>query len=379
MKRFYLDHNATTPLDPRVLEKMLPWLQSGTLGNPSSVHAEGRKTRAAIDFARERLAKLLKGKPSEIIFTGGGTESNNLAILGLARAYSHRGKHLITSAGEHHAVLHAFDYLKTHEGFEITVLPLTPSGKIEIQSLAQAIRKETILVSILSSNNETGVLSPMKEIGALCSQHQILFHTDAVQSAGKEALIPSDWNLTAMSLTAHKFYGPQGAGLLYLKAGTSLQSLHLGGSQENQRRPGTETVSAITGFVEAYEIAQQDSEIERKRLYDLTESLWNGIADLPGIQRNGDPEKRLSNTLNVSFTHHQGEELLMGMDLAGLAVSSGSACMVGSVQTSHVLQAMGIPDSKAQATVRFSMGRKTASEDLPEIIDRIRRVILSQR
>ncbi len=379
MNRYYLDHNATTPLDSRVLEVMLPWLQSGATGNPSSVHSEGRKTRAAIDFARERLAKRIGAKPSEIIFTAGGTESNNLAILGLARAHAHRGKHLITSAGEHHAVLHAFDYLQSHEGYEVTVLPLNSAGTINIQDLANAIRKETILVSILSSNNETGVLSPMKEIGELCSQHQLFFHTDAVQSAGKERLIPSEWKVTAMSLTAHKFYGPQGAGLLYLKAGTALQSLHLGGSQENQRRPGTEAVAAITGFVEAYEIAQQEFEGEGKRLFDFTERLWNGISDLPGIQRNGDPVKRLPNTLNVSFAHHQGEELLMGLDLAGLAVSSGSACMVGSVQTSHVLQAMGVPESTAQGTVRFSMGRKTAEADLPEIINRIRTVILSQR
>lgn len=379
MKRFYLDHNATTPLDPSVAAVMLPWLQSPSVGNPSSVHAEGRKTRAAIDFARERLAKLLKGKPSEIIFTGGGTESNNLALLGLARSHAHRGKHIITSAGEHHAVLHALEYLQSHEGFDLTILPLNSLGHIRIEDLEQAIRKETILVSILSSNNETGVLSPMKAIGNLCAQHKILFHTDAVQSAGKEPLIPSDWNLSAMSLTAHKFYGPQGAGLLYLKAGTPLQSLHLGGSQENQRRPGTESVSAIVGFVEAYEIAQIELENENKRLYTFIENLWKGIADLPGIQRNGDPIHRLSNTLNVSFALHQGEELLMGMDLAGLAVSSGSACMVGSVQTSHVLQAMGVPESHAQATIRFSIGRKTADEDLPEIIDQIRKVILSQR
>ncbi|MES2309374.1 MAG: cysteine desulfurase family protein [Verrucomicrobiota bacterium] len=379
MKRFYLDHNATTSLDPRVLEVMLPWMTSEMMGNPSSVHHEGRKARAAIDFARERLASLMKIKPSEIIFSGGGTESNNLAIFGLARAHSAKGRHLITSAGEHHAVLHAFEYLQKHENFEVTILPLSPAGSIDPLVLERAIRKETILVSILSSNNETGVLSPMLEIGAICAKHGIYFHTDAVQSAGKEPLKIKEWQVTAMSLTGHKFYGPHGTGLLYLKVATPLQSLHLGGAQENQRRPGTETVAGIVGFVEAYAIAQQTCEKESKKLLAMTEELWKGISDLPGVQRNGDPINRLSNTLNVSFSKHHGEELLMGLDLAGIAVSSGSACMVGSVQSSHVLQAMGISESTAQSTVRFSMGRKTEADDIPEIISRIRNVILSQR
>lgn len=378
MKRFYLDHNATTPLDSRVFESMRPWLEETSIGNPSSIHSEGRKARAAIDFARDQIAHLLKIKSSEIIFTGGGTESNNLALLGLARAHQKQGKHLITSAGEHHAVLHALEYLRDHEGFDLTILPLESTGRIRIADLEKAIRPDTILVSILSSNNETGVKSPMNEIGLLCESKKVLFHTDAVQSAGKEYLDFKNWKVTALSFTAHKLYGPQGIGFLYLKAGTPLQNVQIGGSQENQRRPGTENVAGIVGITKALELIEKERAQDSERIFKLTEKLWDGIADLPGIQRNGDPLHRLPNTLNVSFQNRNGEELLMGLDLEGISVSSGSACMVGSIQASHVLLAMNVNPSTAQATIRFSLGKSTVESDLETIVEKIRRVVLSQ-
>ncbi len=377
MTRFYLDSNATTPLHPKVREALEPFL-SGATGNPSSIHAEGRRARAAVDLARDAIAHWLQAKPSEIIFTGGGTESNNLALLGLARSQISRGKHLITSAGEHHAVLHPLQYLAQHEGFELTILPLESDGRVNPDRLQKALRPETTLVSLMSANNETGVCQPMSEFGAICALNKTLFHTDAIQSAGKEPLLLKSWNVSALSLTAHKFYGPPGVGVLWLKSGIPLTPQTFGGSQENQRRPGTENVAAIAGLAKVIEVITPLQATESARLFPMIETLWQGLQDLPGIRRNGNSEHRLANTLNVSFEGLSGEELLMGMDLAGLALSSGSACMVGSVQSSHVLEAMGIPPTIAQATLRFSLGSSIRAEDLPEIIQRARGVVLQQ-
>jgi cysteine desulfurase len=378
MQRFYLDDNATTGLDPRVRAVMEPLL-AAPLGNPSSLHAEGRRARGEVDTARDSIAAWLKGRPSEIIFTGGGTESCNLAVQGLTRANSNKGKHLITAKTEHHAVLRAFEALERTKNFEITYLDVNAGGLIDPDDLSRAIRPDTILVSIMSANNETGVRQPMREIGEVCANRKILFHTDAIQSAGKEGIDLAAWQVSALSLTAHKFHGPLGAGLLWLKSDVPITRLMEGGSHENERRPGTENTPAIAGFAEAVRLYGKADPVEAERQSEWTERLWLELNSLGGARRNGDPDLRLPNTLNVSFLGLHGEDLLIGLDLAGLAVSSGSACLVGSVQPSHVLAAMGVPAEWASATVRFSIGPHIRDEDGAEIARRVRQVVTHQR
>jgi cysteine desulfurase len=365
----YLDYNATTPLAPEALEAMRPFLERH-FGNPSSIHAAGRQTRAAIDDARDRLARLLGAKPHEIIFTAGGTESDNLAVIGLSRSRAGLGKHLITCTTEHHAVLHAFEYLQKKEGFRVTWLPVDSNGRIDLQQLAEAITPETTLVSIMTANNETGTLQPVPEISALCRARGVIFHSDAIQSFGKEPLGAGAFD--ALSLAAHKFHGPKGAGLLYLRAGLSIERLQHGGSHENDRRAGTENVEAIVGMARAAELAVGNLKAEAARQAALRDRLWSGIASLfPAAVMNGHPELRLANTLNVSFPGLDGEGLLMNLDLAGICASSGSACMVGSILPSHVLLAMGVSPEQAGATVRFSLGKGTTSEEIEETLARL--------
>jgi cysteine desulfurase len=378
MQRFYLDANATTKLDPRVRAAMEPLL-AGHLGNPSSLHAEGRRARGEIDSARDAIAAWLKAKPSECIFTSGGTESCNLAVQGLARAQLAKGSHLITAKTEHHAVLHAFQALEKSGDFEVTYLDVDAAGRIDPAELARAIRADTTLVSIMSANNETGVCQPMREIGEICAKRGVLFHTDAIQSAGKEPIDLRGWQVGALSLTAHKIHGPLGAGLLWLKSGVPLARLMEGGSHENERRPGTENAPAIAGFAEAVRLHGSIDEEESRRQFRWIETLWETLELLGGIRRNGDATRRLSNTLNVSFQGLHGEDLLIGLDLAGLAVSSGSACLVGSVQPSHVLAAMGVPADWASATVRFSIGPDIKDGDVNEIARRVADVVNRQR
>jgi len=382
MQRFYLDDNATTNLDPRVRAVMEPLL-AAPLGNPSSLHAEGRRARGEIDAARDSIAAWLKGKPSEIIFTSGGTESCNLAVQGLALAHGAKGKHLITAKTEHHAVLRAFEALEKGRGFEVTYLDVDAGGLIDPGELERAIRPDTILVSIMSANNETGVRQPMREIGEICAKGKALFHTDAIQSAGKEEIDLAGWQVSALSLTAHKFHGPLGAGLLWLKNGVPIARLMEGGSHENERRPGTENAPAIAGFAEAARLFGNPDPKEVERQHAWTERLWQELSSLGDVRRNGagtpDSVRRMANTLNVSFLGLHGEDFLIGLDLAGLAVSSGSACLVGSVQPSHVLAAMGVPAEWASATVRFSIGSQIRDEDGAEIARRVRQVVSHQR
>jgi len=376
MKRFYLDENATTRIDPEVAAVMAR-LAGDAPGNPSSLHAEGRRARGEIDSARDTIAAWLGAKPSEIIFTGGGTESCNLAIFGIARAHRSRGRHLITAATEHHAVLHAFQALEAREGFSVTYLPVDREGRIDPADLDRAIRPETVLVSIMTANNETGVRQPMRELGAVCARRGVLFHTDAVQSAGKEALDLAAWQISALSLTAHKFHGPLGAGVLWLRAGVPVVPLMSGGAHENERRPGTENTVAIAGLAEAVRRhgAIEPGEVLRQARW--IESFWSRLEKLGPVRRNGHPVDRLANTLNVTFLDLHPEELLIALDLAGLAVSSGSACLVGSVQPSHVLAAMG--RKPEGATVRFSIGPHIADADLDEITARVSRIVEHQR
>jgi cysteine desulfurase len=326
----YLDYNATTPLDPQVLEAMRPFLEQHH-GNPASIHWAGRETRAAIDHARDRLAKVVSGRPHEIIFTGGGTEANNLAIFGLARKHASKGKHLITCATEHHAVLHPMEWLAKYEGYRLDILPVESDGRLDPARLRDALTKETTLVSIMTANNETGVRHPIEEIGALCGTQGALFHSDAIQSFGKETLpaFPAS-TFDAVSLAAHKFYGPKGVGALWVRSGVSIDRMTHGGSHEGERRPGTENVAGIVGLAKAAELASERRSSESARLKELRERLWSAVREaFPNAIRNGNPDHCLSNTLNVSFPGQDGEALLINLDLEGIAASSGSACMVG--------------------------------------------------
>lgn len=374
----YLDYNATTPLCDAAREAMEPYL-STEYGNPSSIHASGRRARAAIDDARDTLAGLLGAKAHELIFTGGGTESCNLAVIGLARALAESGRHVITSAVEHHAVLHAVEYLVRHEGFAATILPVDRDGRVAPEALEEAIRPDTILVSLMHGNNETGTLQPLEEFGAICARRGVMFHSDAVQTFGKLAGSPLVPGLGALSLTAHKFYGPKGSGALWLRAGQSIAPLAYGGAHENTRRAGTENVAAIAGLGAAAAFACAHAADEATRLAPLREALWAGIREVaPSAVRNTPAVGCLPNTLNVSFPGCDGESLLIGLDLEGICVSSGSACMVGSIQPSHVLLAAGLPPSLALATVRFSLGRLTTAGDIAAAVQALRHVLPRQ-
>jgi cysteine desulfurase len=358
----YLDYNATTPLGAAARLAMEPYLTEH-FGNPSSVHSAGREARAAIDDARDRLAHLLGAKPHELIFTGSGTESNNLAVLGIARAHAARGRHLICGSTEHHAVLNCFEHLRDHEEFDVTFLPVDRQGRVDPDELARAIRRDSTLVAIMTANNETGVLQPMMELARLCEEHGVLFHSDMVQSFGKAE---TDLNgLAAASFAAHKFYGPKGVGLLYLRAGIPIEPIQFGGAHENQRRAGTENVAAIAGMAAAAETVLQDWREERKREEGLREDLWERIAAVcPDAIRNGNGAPSLANTLNVSFPGLSSETILMALDLEGICASSGSACMVGSVMASHVLLAMGLSTDLASSAIRFSLGKQTTKEEV---------------
>ena len=401
----YLDYNATTPLCDAAREAMLPYLDRH-FGNPSSVHAAGREARAAIDNARDKLAALLRVKPNEIVFTSGGTESCNLAVFGLARCGMQRGGHVISAKTEHHAVLNAIEHLEKHEGFEVTWLNVSRDGIIDLDQLAGAIRPETRLVSIMTANNETGVIQSMREISSICRERGVLLHSDMVQSFGKTPLvIPSEVEesrdgtskvtprdastskafgaqddigslVDAASFAAHKFYGPKGVGFLFLRSGLSIQPIMFGGAHENERRPGTENVAAIVGMAAAAEWVEQEHEKEQEREKKLRDELWTRIAEnVPDAKQNGANAPRLANTLNVSLLGIDSEMLLIALDLEGVCASSGSACMVGSVVASHVLLAMGLPMESARSAVRFSLGKWTTADEIKAAGDAVRKIV----
>ena len=369
----YLDYNATTPLCDVAREAMLPYL-GRLFGNPSSVHAAGRETRAAIDNARDKLAALLRVKPNEIIFTSGGTESCNLAVFGLARCRMQRGGHVISAKTEHHAVLNAIEHLEKQEAFEVTWLNVSRDGIIDLDQLADAIRPETRLVSIMNANNETGVIQPIREISHICRERGVLLHMDMVQSFGK---IDADLSLVdAASFAAHKFYGPKGVGFLFLRSGLSIQPIMFGGAHENERRPGTENVAAIVGMAAAAEWTLRGCQQEQEREAQLRDELWTRIAEnVPDAKQNGANAPRLANTLNVSLLGIDSEMLLIALDLEGVCASSGSACMVGSVVASHVLLAMGLPMERARSAVRFSLGKWTTADEINSAGDAVRKIV----
>jgi len=369
----YLDYNATTPLCDAAREAMLPYLDRH-FGNPSSVHAAGREARAAIDNARDKLAALLRIKPTEIVFTSGGTESCNLAVFGLARSRTQGGGHVISAKTEHHAVLNAVEHLEKQEGFEVTWLNVSRDGIVDVDHLATSIRTETRLVSIMAANNETGVVQPLREISQICRERGVLLHSDMVQAFGK---IEIDFSLVdAASFAAHKFYGPKGTGFLFLRSGLSIQPIMFGGAHENERRPGTENVAAIAAMAAAAEWTLRNCESEQQHQERLRDELWTRISqNVPDAKQNGAQAPRLANTLNVSLLGLDSEMLLIALDLEGVCASSGSACMVGSVVASHVLLAMGLPIERARSAVRFSLGKWTTADEIKATGDAVQKIV----
>jgi cysteine desulfurase len=370
MQTVYFDYNATTPLDPQVREAMLPFL-SEVWGNPSSVHHVGRQARAHLDDARDRAARLLGAKPSEVVFTAGGTESANLAIIGTARLFKSKGRHVITSAIEHHAVLRSCEYLAQQEGFEVTYLPVDPEGVVSTDSLAKALRLDTILVSIMAANNEIGTIQPVAELGAICQQHSVVFHTDAVQWFGKEPFESiQQFNADLVSICAHKIHGPKGAGALYVKSPLQPTPLAVGGSQEKERRAGTENLAAIVGLTEALEHFVLRPVFAGERISPLTSRLLQLIDQVPGVRFVGSRGRRLANTIAFVVEGTDSLPLLAGLDLEGICASSGSACSAGSLEPSHVVEALGLDKRLASSLVRFSLGRESTLADV-EIVERV--------
>lgn len=376
----YFDYNATTPLDPSVREAMLPFLDN-VYGNPSSIHHVGRAARAALDDARDRVAQVWRCKPSEVIFTSGGTESSNLALFGVARLLRDKGRHIITSSVEHHAVLHACHYLQKREGIAVTYLPVDATGRIRVEDLENAIRPDTVLVSIMAANNETGVIQPVAEAGALCRDRGILFHTDAVQWFGKEPFTSiHQFNADLVSVCAHKFHGPKGAGALFIRSPLHPDPILFGGGHENERRAGTENVAGIIGFAEASERFVRAPVFPAEKLDALTGRLEALIEPLQGVVlRSPRGRVRLANTVAFTVAGCDSISLLAGLDIEGICASSGSACSAGSLEPSHVLLAAGVARDVANSFVRFSLGRESTLAEvdyvgsvLPSVIDRIR-------
>jgi cysteine desulfurase len=367
VRTIYFDYNATTPLDPAVRAEMLPFLD-GIYGNPSSVHHVGRQARARLDDARDRAAHLLGSKPSEVIFTSGGTESNNLAIFGVARHLKSKGRHLITSAIEHHAVLHCFDYLAKKEAFEVTRLPVDRVGLVSPADLKQAIRPDTILVSVMAANNEIGTIQPVAELGAICRERGVLFHTDAVQWFGKEPFENiHQFNADLVSICAHKFHGPKGAGALFIKSPLLPDPVMFGGAHENERRAGTENLSAVIGLVSALERFIKQPVFNRQQLQPLTDRLLALAERLPGVSFVGSRTRRLSNTVSFVVEGSDSITLLAGLDLEGICASSGSACSAGSLEPSHVVLGVGLGPDLAKSLVRFSLGRDSTAEEVAAV------------
>jgi len=376
MKKYiYLDHNATTKPRPEVVEAMLPHLR-GHYGNASSIYQLGQEERKAIDLAREQMAKLLGIKnPDEIVFTGGGSESINWAIKGVAFAHRDKGRHIVTTKIEHSAVMKSCQYLETM-GWHVTYVSVDWHGRVNPAHIREAITKETILVSIMHANNEVGTIQPVEEIGAICREKGVLFHVDALQTVGKIPVSIDGIDCNLMSIGAHKFYGPKGVGALYIRSGTRIHPLLHGGSHERNRRAGTENVAGIAGIGMAAEIAHKEMKTEEKHVRHLRDKLEKGILHRIECSRvNGDPEHRMFNTTNISLEAVEGEGLIIGLDMQGICVSSGSACASGQTEPSHVLKAIGVPIELAKGSIRFSLGRENTDEEIEKVLEVLPKVV----
>ncbi|WP_186429206.1 cysteine desulfurase NifS [Clostridium sp. BSD9I1] len=371
MDKIYMDYSATTYIKPEVVEAMEPYIKE-YFANPSSAYSLSNRAKMIIDESREALANLINAKSSEIYFTSGGTESDNWAIKGVAFANMNKGRHIITSSIEHHAVLNACEYLKKF-GFEITYLTVDEYGMVNLQELKSSIRKDTILVSIMIANNEIGTIEPISEIGKVCKERNVVFHTDAVQAVGNIHLDVENMNIDLLSFASHKIYGPKGIGALYIRKGTKIDNLIHGGEQEKGKRGGTENLASIVGFGKASEIALNNLNEHRERLTYLRDILINELLQIPGTKLNGAKgEKRLPGSVNITFNDAQAELMLMMMDREGIFVSSGSACQAGAVEPSHVLKAIGLSNKEAKETIRFSLGYKTTKEHVDKVINVVR-------
>ena len=379
-KRFvYMDHAATTSIKPDVAESMIPFLKE-YFGNPSSLYSIGREGKEAIETAREQLAKALGAKPDEIYFTSGGTESDNWAIKGTAFSRQKKGKHIITTSIEHHAVLYPCEYLEG-QGFDVTYLPVDRYGLVDPAEVEAALKEDTILISVMYANNEIGTIEPIQEIGKVAKEHDVLFHTDAMQVIGAVQLDMKQKHkdVDMLSLSSHKFYGPKGIGALFLKEGTQIDNFMHGGGQERGKRAGTENVAGIVGMGKAIELATANIEEHNEIIIKMRDRLLSGVLEIPNCRLNGHPEKRLPGNLNFSFEFVEGESLLLMLDQMGICSSTGSACSSGSLETSHVLRAIGLPPEIAQGSLRLTLGDANSEEDidyvlgvLPETVGKLR-------
>ena len=384
MASIYLDHNATTPVRPEVYDAMEPFFRV-RFGNASSIHRYGQEARSAVEEARSRVAGLVNARPGEIYFTSGGTESDNLALKGIAYTRRAFGRHIITTNIEHSAVLNSCGFLE-REGFEVTYLPVDEYGRIDPGQVADALTDHTILISIMHANNEIGTVQPVGEIGRIARDNGVCFHTDAVQSAGKLPIDVEAIHADLLSLSGHKIYGPKGVGAIYIRKGVEIEPTAHGGHHENDVRSGTENTVGIVGLGKAAELAAEEREQEFRHLSEMRDALEARIRfEIDGVRINGHPERRLPGTLNVSFPGAEGESLIMSLDLAGIAVSTGSACTSGAIEPSHVLLALGRDPRTALGSVRFSFGRDNTMEDvdyvmsrLPGIVSRLREVSAAQ-
>jgi cysteine desulfurase len=378
--RAFLDYNSTTPVDPEVLAAMLPYLAEN-FGNASSIHSVGQSARAAVDRARESVAALLGAKPAEIVFTSGGTEADNLAIFGIVAASSAAKKHIVSTAIEHHAVLHSCQALE-RQGIAVTFAPVRRDGIVDPVEIRRALRPETILISVMQTNNELGTIQPIEEIGKIAAEADVYFHCDAVQAAGKLPLDVNQLGVDLLSISAHKIYGPKGIGALYVRSGTPLEPQFHGGHHERDRRPGTENVPGIVGLGKAAELAQKNLAADTARITTLRDRFEAALlAAIPSVRVSGDRTRRVGNTTNLTFAGAGGEALLIALDLQGIACSTGAACSSGAVEPSHVLLAAGLTPEEARSSLRLSLGRPTTDDEIeyalaviPGVVERLRSI-----
>lgn len=374
MRRIYLDYAATTPTHPLVLKAMLPWFTDG-FGNPSSIHSFGQEAKGAIEEAREKVAQLIGAKGNEIVFTGSGTEADNFAIKGVAYAKEHEGKHIITTAIEHHAVIETCKFLEKR-GFKVTYLSVDRDGLVDLGEVKKAITDETILISVMHANNEIGTIEPIQEIARITKDREICFHTDAVQTVGHLPVDVDELKVDLVSISAHKFCGPKGVGALYIRKGTKIVPFMHGGEQEHGRRASTQNVPGIVGFGKACQLAQQEMGQEKERLETLRDKLINGILNrIDHVHLNGHPTQRLPNNVNISLEFVEGESILLNLDLVGIAASTGSACSSSVLEASHVLLALGLPHESAHSSLRLSLGQETTEKDVDYVLEKLPQIV----
>jgi cysteine desulfurase len=374
MRRIYLDYAATTPTHPLVLKAMLPWFTDG-FGNPSSIHSFGQEAKGAIEEAREKVAQLIGAKSNEIVFTGSGTEADNFAIKGVAYAKEHEGKHIITTAIEHHAVIETCKFLEKR-GFKVTYLSVDRDGLVDLGEVKKAITDETILISVMHANNEIGTIEPIQEIARITKDREICFHTDAVQTVGHLPVDVDELKVDLVSISAHKFCGPKGVGALYIRKGTKIVPFMHGGEQEHGRRASTQNVPGIVGFGKACQLAQQEMGQEKERLETLRDKLINGILNrIDHVHLNGHPTQRLPNNVNISLEFVEGESILLNLNLVGIAASTGSACSSSVLEASHVLLALGLPHESAHSSLRLSLGQETTEKDVDYVLEKLPQIV----